>query len=69
VKFGAQRGRGEKLTADQQLARIIPLVVRGWPKRSNPHVRDAAAAAMWALGSASLAIGTEIDVMVMKARS
>jgi hypothetical protein len=68
VKFGAQRGRGPKLTVDQQIAHIIPLAVRGWPKRSNPHVRDAAAAAMWALGSASLAIGTEIDVITMLSR-
>lgn len=50
VKFGAQRGNGEKLKPDQQLAHIIPLAVRGWPKRSNPHERDAAAAALWALG-------------------
>ncbi len=68
VKFGAQRGKGPRLTVDQQIAHIIPLAVRDWPKRSNPHVRDAAAAAMWALGSASLAIGTEIDVITMLSR-
>ena len=55
VKFGAQRGKGVKLSVDQQIAQIIPLAVRGWPKRSNPHVRDAAAAALWALGAADTA--------------
>ncbi len=54
VKFGAQRGRGQALTVDQQIAHIIPLAVRGWPARSNPHVRDAAAAALWALGGAEV---------------
>lgn len=54
VKLGAQRGKGPKLTADQQIAHIIPLAVRGWPRRSNPHVRDAAAAALWALGGADV---------------
>jgi hypothetical protein len=54
VKLGAQRGKGPKLTADQQIAHIIPLAIRGWPKRSNPHVRDAAAAALWALGGAEI---------------
>jgi predicted RNase H-like nuclease (RuvC/YqgF family) len=54
VKFGAQRGNGVRLTPDQQLAHIIPLAVRGWPKRSNPHERDAAAAALWALGGAEV---------------
>lgn len=52
VKFGAQRGKGPRLTVDQQIAHIIPLAVRGWPKKSNRHVRDAAAAALWALGAA-----------------
>lgn len=55
VRFGAQRGRGVKLTVDQQIAKIVPLAVRGWPARSNPHVRDAAAAALWALGAAETA--------------
>lgn len=55
VKFGAQRGKGPRLTVDQQIAHIIPLAVRGWPKRSNPHVRDAAAAALYALGTAETA--------------
>jgi hypothetical protein len=59
VKFGAQRGKGVKLTVDQQLAHIIPLAVRGWPKRSNPHVRDAAAAAIWALQQAELGAAIE----------
>ena len=54
VKFGAQRGKGPKLTVDQQIGRSIPLAVRGWPKRSNPHERDAAAAALWALQQAEL---------------
>jgi hypothetical protein len=54
VKLGAQRGRGPKLTVDQQIAHIIPLAIRGWPKRSNPHVRDAAAAALCALQQAEL---------------
>jgi hypothetical protein len=55
VRFGAQRGKGPRLTVDQQIAKIIPLAVRGWPARSNPHVRDAAAAALWALGAAETA--------------
>ncbi len=59
VKFGAQRGKGQKLTVDQQIAKLIPLYVRDWPKRSNPHVRDAAAAAMWALGAAETAEAIE----------
>ena len=54
VKLGAQRGRGPKLTVDQQIAHIIPLAIRGWPARSNPHVRDAGAAALWALQQAEL---------------
>jgi hypothetical protein len=54
VKFGAQRGTGPKLTPDQQIAHIIPLAVRGWPKRSNPHERDAGAAALWALAGAEV---------------
>lgn len=54
VKLGAQRGRGPKLTVDQQIAHLIPLAVRGWPARSNVHVRDAAAAALWALGGAEV---------------
>jgi hypothetical protein len=54
VKFGAQRGTGPRLTPDQQIGHIIPLAVRGWPKRSNPHHRDAAAAALWALGGAAV---------------
>ncbi len=54
VKIGAQRGRGPKLTVDQQIAHIIPLAIRGWPARSNPHVRDAGAAALWALQQAEL---------------
>lgn len=59
VKLGAQRGRGPKLTADQQIAKIVPLAARGWPKRSNPHVRDAAAAAIWALQQAELGAAIE----------
>ena len=59
VKLGAQRGRGPKLTVDQQIAQIIPLAVRGWPARSNPHVRDAAAAALWALGGAEVEAAVE----------
>ena len=47
VKLGAQRGRGPRLTVDQQIAHIVPLAVRGWPARSNVHVRDAAVAAIW----------------------
>jgi hypothetical protein len=54
VRLGAQRGRGPKLTVDQQIAHIIPLAIRGWPKRSNPHLRDAGAAALWALQQAEL---------------
>lgn len=67
VKFGAQRGRGEKLTPDQQLAQIIPLAVRGWPKRSNPHHRDAGAAALWALGAAE--VETAVRLALAGARS
>lgn len=54
VKLGAQRGRGPKLTVDQQIGQFVPLYVRGWPLRSNVHVRDAAAAALWALGGAEV---------------
>jgi len=54
VRLGGQRGRGPKLTVDQQIAKIIPLAIRGWPTRSNTHVRDAAAAALWALQQAEL---------------
>lgn len=49
VRFGAQRGRGMKLTVDQQVKAKIHLYVRGWPARSNVHVRDAGAAAFFAL--------------------
>jgi hypothetical protein len=59
VRFGAQRGKGPRLTVDQQIAKIIPLAVRGWPARSNPHVRDAAATALWALGAAETAQAIE----------
>ncbi len=59
VKFGAQRGKGPRLTVDQQIAKIVPLAVRDWPARSNPHVRDAAAAALWALGAAETAQAIE----------
>lgn len=68
VRFGAQRGRGPKLTVDQQIAHIIPLAVRGWPARSNPHVRDAAAAALWALGAASASMGVEVDYAIGQAQ-
>lgn len=59
VKFGAQRGKGAKMTVDQQIAHIIPLAIRGWPARSNPHTRDAAAAALWALQQAELGAAIE----------
>jgi hypothetical protein len=49
VRFGAQRGRGDDRTPDQQVKEKIELCIRGWPARSNVHVRDAAAAAFWAL--------------------
>lgn len=49
VKFGAQRGKGEKLSPDQQIAKLVPLYIRGWPARSNVHVRDAGVAAFFAL--------------------
>lgn len=49
VKFGAQQGRGEKMTVDQQVKAKLQLYVRGWPARSNVHVRDAGAAAFYAL--------------------
>lgn len=62
VKLGAQRGRGPKLTADQQIAHIIPLAIRGWPKRSNPHVRDAAAAALWALEGAEVESAVKLAI-------
>lgn len=67
VKFGAQRGRGPKLTVDQQIGHIIPLAVRGWPKRSNPGERDAAAAALWALGGAD--VETAVRLALAGARS
>lgn len=54
VKLGAQRGKGDKSTVDQQIGRIIPMIVRDWPKKSNRHVRDAAAAALLAFGPAEV---------------
>jgi hypothetical protein len=49
VKFGAQRGKGPKLTVDQQVKAKLQLYVRGWPARSNVHVRDGGVAAFFAL--------------------
>jgi hypothetical protein len=59
IKIGAQRGRGEKLTPDQQIAALLPRAVRGWPLRSNVHVRDAAVAAIYALDGAQVAEAIE----------
>jgi hypothetical protein len=39
----APRGR----SADQWIAQIIPARIDGWPKNSNPHMRDAAGVAEW----------------------
>lgn len=55
IRIGGQKRRGEEETADQQIAAIIPLAVRGWPKRSNKHVRDAAVAALYGLEGGALA--------------
>jgi hypothetical protein len=49
VKFGAQQGKGEKMTVDQQVKAKLQLYVRGWPVRSNVHVRDGGVAAFFAL--------------------
>lgn len=54
IRIGAQRRKGEEEDADQQIAALIPLAIRGWPKRSNKHVRDAALSAMFGLGPAEV---------------
>lgn len=54
IRFGAQRAKGDERTVDQQIAALLPLAVRDWPKRSNVHVRDAAMCALWALGPAEV---------------
>jgi hypothetical protein len=59
VRFGAQRGKGVKLTPDQQVKEKLHLYVRGWPERSNVHVRDAGAAAFLALVMAENAAEVE----------
>jgi hypothetical protein len=44
-------GSGERKppSVDQQVARILPGLVTGWPDRSNVHERDAAVAALHAI--------------------
>lgn len=37
---------GQPAATDQQIARVIPTLVRGWPKRSNVHERDAGGVAL-----------------------
>jgi hypothetical protein len=54
IRIGAQRRRGEEEDADQQIAALIPLAIRGWPKRSNRHVRDAGLSALYGLGPAEV---------------
>lgn len=54
IRIGAQRRKGEEEDADQQIAALIQRAVRGWPKRSNKHVRDAALSALYGLGPAEV---------------
>lgn len=68
VKLGAQRGRGPRLTVDQQIAKIVPLYVRGWPARSNVHIRDAAMAAMCVLGGGDVEAGVAAALALREAR-
>lgn len=49
VKFGAQQGKGEKMTVDQQVKAKLQMYVLDWPVRSNVHVRDGGVAAFFAL--------------------
>lgn len=39
---------GNQLATDDMVKAAIELAVSGWPKRSNPHVRDAGAVALYA---------------------
>lgn len=51
VKVGAQRGRSGAApceTVARQTARLLSMVVDGWPKVSNQHERDAAIDALYA---------------------
>lgn len=43
------RGKAREKTVDQQIAGLVPQLVRGWPKRSCVATRDAAVAAMFVL--------------------
>lgn len=54
IRIGAQRRKGEEEDADQQIAAFVQLAIRGWPKRSNKHVRDAAMAALYGMGPAEV---------------
>jgi hypothetical protein len=54
IRIGAQKRRGEEEDADQQIAALIPLAIRGWPARSNKHVRDAGLSALYGLGPADV---------------
>jgi hypothetical protein len=62
VRFGAQRGKGVESTPDQQVKEKLHLYIRGWPARSNVHVRDAGAAAYMALVMAKNAAEVETAV-------
>jgi Holliday junction resolvasome RuvABC endonuclease subunit len=50
AEISARRARSLVLRApsatDKQIAHVVPLLVRGWPTRSNPHMRDAAVVAI-----------------------
>lgn len=45
--IGVRIGGVRSVDVDRQIARIIPTIVRGWPKRSSTHTRDAAVAALF----------------------
>lgn len=49
VKIGGRprKGQPKPPTVDQQIAKLVPLLVRGWPKRSSVDSRDAAVAALF----------------------
>lgn len=46
---------GRPQASDAEIGRVIPGLVRGWPRRSNSHARDAAGLAVgtaWKMGGA-----------------
>jgi len=50
--LGVRAGGRRAQDVDQQVARAVPDHVRGWPPRSNAHVRDAAGVALFAARAA-----------------